>query len=119
MSAPEVTLVDKTVTLAATVATDIFNLSLAQYERVTIAMQAGAADVTAAVWGEGAGSLFADNAAVAAAVLDSLDAGETAVVKLAGEDIPSQIKVTLTSLSGSTVAVVVKGVLKGAAIIPE
>lgn len=120
MSAPEITILNTTKTLAAATATDLFNLELAQYDRITIAISnTGANDVTALTWNEGAGNLLADNATVAAAALDHLDTGETAVVKLSGSDIPSQVKPTAESTSGTTLSIVVKGVLKGAAIIPE
>lgn len=117
----EITLTKKTVALAAATATPVLDLdSLYQYDRLTVAIEnAGANDVTAALWEEGAGDILSDNATVAAEVLDHLDTGEKAVTTLTREDIPSRLKVTLTSSSGTSVNLVVKGNLKGADLFPR
>lgn len=121
MSSPELVLLSTTLTLAATVAQDAFNLALAQFERVTIALQntGGSNDVTAVTWKRGAETLLSNDAETAAEVLSNLGVGETAVVELSGDDVPSQLKCTLTSASGTTVAVLIKATHKGAAIFPE
>ena len=75
--------------------------------------------MTAATWQRGPGTLLANDADTAADVLNNLGVGETAVVELSGEDVPSQLKCTLTSASGTTVSVLIKAAYKAAALIPE
>lgn len=117
----EITLTKKTLALAAATATAVLDLdSLHQYDRLSVGIEnPGANDVTAALWEEGVGDILADNGTVAAEVLDHLDAGEKSVVTLTGDDIPSRLKVTLTSSSGTSVNLVVKGNLKSADLFPS
>lgn len=118
-TAPEIDLLNTTATLAAATAADLCTLELAQYERVTIALSnTGANDVTALAWSEGAGTVTANNQTIANEVLNNLGSGEQAVVKLSGSDIPSKLVINATSTSGTTVAIVVKATLPGAAILP-
>lgn len=107
-------------TLAAATATTVFDAQLAGYSKVTLALKnPGANDVTAVTWEEGAGDILADNTTVAAQVLDTLDAGESAVIVLTGNDIPSRLRVKLTSSSGTTYDISVKGERPDADLIPS
>lgn len=117
--AMEITLLTLALTLAAATATPLADLELAEYSRVTVAIKnSGAADVTAVTWEEGAGTIKANNGTLSAAALDNLDAGESSVTTLTGDDIPSRLAIGLTSSSGTSVEIVVKGVLKSAALFP-
>lgn len=105
--------------LAAATETTVFDGYLAGYEKVTVAIEnPGAEDITAVKWNEGAGDILADNTVVAAAVLDSLDAGEKSVTVLTGSDIPSRLQIKLTSTNGTTYHLVVKGESKAADLFP-
>jgi hypothetical protein len=120
-NSPELTLADTTLTLAAATEGTAFNLNLSQFERVTVALKntGGSNDVTAATWQRGADTLVANDPAIAAELVSNLAVGETALVELAGDDVPSQLKCTLTSTSGTTVAVLIKATNKASALFPE
>lgn len=106
--------------LAAATATPIADLEgLGQYEKITVAIEnTGSNDVTALVWGEGAGEIYADNGTLGAAALGNLDAGESSVTTLTGDDIPSKLKLTATSTSGTTLKIHIVGVAKAAKLFP-
>jgi hypothetical protein len=109
--------------LAAATATTVFEADLSQYERVDIGLEnTGANPVTAATWEQGvangSSSVLDDDATHAGVVQAALVAGGKSLTTLTGDDVPSRLKVRLTSNLGTDVKVVVRGRLKAASLLP-